>query len=336
MDISSDSISDASESEWQIFNRQREDDIDAVLNAQNNFWEMFTQLFLDKNLELNCLEKMAALINAVPGNQFKVPTSRYLILQEFCKSKFPVHFWIFCEACAQYVSYESGQNKFYCRTCNTQLSTQANKYFITISTIPQLQKILTDHWEEIVGYQSRNNEKGIISDISHGSILMSMNQNNPFNLKLSLILNTDGVQIFKSTTKSLWPIQFICNFLPPNLRFHQKNIIVSGLYFDNTKPDMLNFFEPIGKEFNDINENGIAIHLKENSFKVKVHITHCCVDLPAQSMVQKIILYSGYNSCTECMHYGVSIKNEKNDKKYVRYIWRGVIEKPRTRLQKKR
>lgn len=236
------------------------------------------------------MELIASLINAVPGNQFKVPTSQYLILKQCCKDKFPVHFWICCQACAQYVSYESDCNKFLCQLCNAQLSTQTNKFFVTISTIEQLQKIITDNWEEIKGYQGRINENGIISDISHGSILMHLNQNNPFNFKLSLILNTDGVQVFKSTTKSLWPIQFICNFLPPSLRFHQKNIIVSGLYFDVHKPDMLTFFEPIEKEFNDINENGILIQLNENSIKLKVHLTHCCVDLPAQSMVQGIIL----------------------------------------------
>lgn len=35
--------------------------------------------------------------------------------------------------------------------------------------------------------------------------------------KVTLTLNTDGVQVFKSKTKSLWPIQLIVNELPINV-----------------------------------------------------------------------------------------------------------------------
>ena len=40
---------------------------------------------------------------------------------------------------------------------------------------------------------------------------------NPLNI--SLIMNIDGVPIFKSSNTSLWPVYFLVNELPPNLRY---------------------------------------------------------------------------------------------------------------------
>lgn len=330
MSSSNDSVSDTSESESEIVNRKRDTEINAILNIEHSFWRKFSQFFVDNNLVMKCLEETASLINSVPFSTYKVPTSKYLILQKLQKETFPIYFWIHCDACKKYECHETGRNKFFCSSCNAGWSTKINKFFIAISTVPQLRKILIENWDAIVEYQCRNKEHGIISDVSCGFISMNIVQNNPFNLKLTLTFNTDGVQVFKSTTKSLWPIQFICNFLPPDIRFHQKNIIVSGLSFEHGKPNMLSFFEPIALEFNDIHENGISVLINGQSIKLKVNITHCSVDLPAQSMVQGIVLYNGYNSCPQCMHYGVSIKNEKNNKQFVRFIWRGVIEEPRT------
>ena len=36
---------------------------------------------------------------------------------------------------------------------------------------------------------------------------------------VSLLLNTDGVQLFHSSTTSLWPIWISINELPPNVRY---------------------------------------------------------------------------------------------------------------------
>ncbi len=42
---------------------------------------------------------------------------------------------------------------------------------------------------------------------------------NPMNV--SLQMNTDGAQVFKSSTLSLWPVYFVINELQPHLRYHQ-------------------------------------------------------------------------------------------------------------------
>lgn len=138
---------------------------------------------------------------------------------------------------------------------------------------------MKDNWNQIVQYQRLNRDNNNIKDISYGSILMNLDQQNPFNLKLSLLLNTNGVQVGKSCKKSLWPILFICNFLPPKIRFNQRNIVLSALYLGETKPEMLDFFAPICNEFNDINENGIEVQINNETIKLKVHITQCSLQI---------------------------------------------------------
>ena len=39
-------------------------------------------------------------------------------------------------------------------------------------------------------------------------------------------MNTDGVAVFKSSKKSLWPIWLVINELPPNERYTMKEVCV--------------------------------------------------------------------------------------------------------------
>ena len=61
----------------------------------------------------------------------------------------------------------------------------------------------------------------VICDVYDGKLYRSMaqhllNNENPANV--SLLINTDGVQIFKSSKYSLWPIWLLINELPPSER----------------------------------------------------------------------------------------------------------------------
>lgn len=69
---------------------------------------------------------------------------------------------------------------------------------------------------------------------------------------LSLMVNTDGVSYEKSNSKSVWPLQLICNFLPPQIRFNLRNIILSAIYYGDKKPNLLQFFEPLGEEIQNL------------------------------------------------------------------------------------
>ncbi|KAK3910293.1 Acetyl-coenzyme A carboxylase carboxyl transferase subunit alpha [Frankliniella fusca] len=49
-------------------------------------------------------------------------------------------------------------------------------------------------------------------------------------ISITLTWNTDGVQIFKSNTYSLWPVYMVVNELPPEKRFLSENLLIAGLW----------------------------------------------------------------------------------------------------------
>lgn len=134
-----------------------------------------------------------------------------------------------------------------------------------------------------------------------------------------LIINTDGVKVYKGSTDSLWMIQVCQAFLPPATRFILTNILILAAHFGKTKPNMHDFFYPILKELHEINEKGsICIVRNGQEHKFLPLIMTCCCDLPAKDDVQGMVGCSGYYGCGFCKHPGIPVKGEKIKK--VRYI----------------
>jgi len=72
--------------------------------------------------------------------------------------------------------------------------------------------------------QQRNQDSNnsCISDICDGSIyrkLSSDNQPLSKETNISLTLNSDGVQVYQSTNKSMWPVLLMINELPFTMRY---------------------------------------------------------------------------------------------------------------------
>jgi hypothetical protein len=51
----------------------------------------------------------------------------------------------------------------------------------------------------------------------------------------TLMLNTDGIQLFEISKVSLWPILLVLNKLPMDIRFNIDNVIIAGKYFPTLK-----------------------------------------------------------------------------------------------------
>lgn len=60
-----------------------------------------------------------------------------------------------------------------------------------------------------------------------------------FQHNVSLLWNTDGVHVFKSSKFSIWPLYLIINELPFGERTKRENMLFAGLWFGDTKPFML-------------------------------------------------------------------------------------------------
>lgn len=197
-----------------------------------------------------------------------------------------------------------------------------NNYMIYIPLEQQIQQTLNENFAEIIDYLYRKRQAGTISDTDDGNLFKKIKKNNPFSHILSLTLNIDGAEIYKSAKNSLWPIQLYQNYLPPNLRFRPENILIVGLYFGKCKPDVFNLLYPLAKELSVIQSKKITVHDSRNNefhtFLPYVVIVSC--DLPAKHMLLNFVALSGYNSCSFCLHPGESVLGVKG-KKNIRYTF---------------
>lgn len=114
-------------------------------------------------------------------------------------------------------------------------------YFIEIPLIWQLQKLLKrkELFTTLTTHRF-NREKNFAGDIYDGQIYEKHAQffSNPHNF--SLLWYSDGVPVYKSTNKSLWPIYFVINELPADQRYKLENMLIGGFWFGSkVQPNLL-------------------------------------------------------------------------------------------------
>ena len=121
----------------------------------------------------------------------------------------------------------------------------------------------------------------------------------PFNI--SFLWNTDGIPLFKSSKSSLWPMINTINELPFNDRVRKENILVGGIWYGSSHPNMLLFLPPQMESM--IKEFGVAI----NDYVIIKGLVLCgTCDLPAKAIHFLFFLAAfelglGYNHVFWCV-----------------------------------
>lgn len=255
--------------------------------------------FVKHKLSFSCLEDTAKLMNSMPGARVQLPVTKYVLLREFMWS-FDLQYNIYCERCNVYTTCIDRKSQWICVNCSNPLKIRETNHFVYIPVLNQIKQMLHRHWREVRDFKSvigcGGNQQNM-HDVYSGELLrkiMSLNNN-----VLSLTISTDGVSLRKSNTASFWPLQIVCNFLPPNLRYRKENIIVAAFFY-GSKPDMCNLFEPFVKEMAKLETEGF---LMNDEFFQPI-VTHATFDLPAKAAFQKIRQYNGYYACGYCLHPG--------------------------------
>ncbi|XP_051168594.1 uncharacterized protein LOC127290000 [Leptopilina boulardi] len=128
----------------------------------------------------------------------------------------------------------------------------------------------------------------------NGNILSSVNN-------ISLMWNTDGVPLFKSSKISIWPFYFTINELPFAERIKKENMILAGLWFGPSKPSpnlFLQFLqESLQKLYNGVN---FTIHGKTNKVKVRGIVICGTCDSPARSLFLNTKQFNSKFGCPKC------------------------------------
>ncbi|XP_039503150.1 uncharacterized protein LOC120459779 [Pimephales promelas] len=111
---------------------------------------------------------------------------------------------------------------------------------------------------------------------------------------LELSFNVDGLPLFKSSGKSMWPV--LCAvMLSPVTIF--PTTLTCGL----KKPTDLGFLEDTVKDLAEILTNGLDY--RGRNIKVTVRCFVC--DAPARAMIKNTKCYSGYYGCERCTQQGL-------------------------------
>ncbi|XP_037048620.1 uncharacterized protein LOC119083069 [Bradysia coprophila] len=280
--------------------------------------EDIIRIYLKHHTSLECLTDWVKLLNTRLDDYEKLPPGKVQLMELFWRNHpnlANVTFFVKCDKCNKSTKVQADQKQgLKCHHCHKLLKTNETNFFVILSVKEQIVKSIEDNWTEICEYdQSCDTEDSkCYRDARDGSILKEILQqyeSSDINV-LSLCLNVDGANKFRSNSFSVWPIQLMQNFLPPHCRFLPKNIILSGLYYHKSKEnEQLTFHEylrPLVDELNHLKENPISMNMDNRSYKFKPVITHCSVDLPARSKLQEMKQFGGYDACPYC-----EIKGEK-------------------------
>lgn len=153
-----------------------------------------------------------------------------------------------------------------------------------------------------------------IEDIYDGKLYKEHSRPNhilSFRENISLLWNTDGIPVFKSSTFSIWPIYFIINELPYKLRMCKQNCLLGGLWFGYTKPNMQLFLKPIWSVLSMLESTGIEVCATIDGVVrrmiCRVILLGGTCDLPARSIVANFKQYNGFYGCAKCLQPGVTL-----------------------------
>lgn len=262
--------------------------------------------FLKHNLSWVCLKDLLDLINAIIGKSV-LPKSKYLF-RKFLPRRMKTTFHFYCSACYNLLE---NKNLTVCDVCGKEVSFKTKKdgnFFITLPLKHQLIPLIKTHFDHLTKARPNlNNEDDSISDVNDG-ILYRQIKREEGEYPLTLTLNTDGVRMYKSSNKSqLWPIQYICNELEPNVRFNKNNIGICGFWYGK-HPIIEIFFKSLIQEAKSLSKHLIKVTINERLYKFIVLPLLFTLDTIAKDMMQCKIQFNGYCGCSYCLHPGTLVK----------------------------
>lgn len=156
-----------------------------------------------------------------------LPSTKYMFFKSFQTNIMP-RFHILCSKCKQATHrlVPEIEKTFICKNkkCGEVNDVRSAKVaFVTFSIEKMLMEILEKNSESLIFPSIENAEKFPIQDTWDGCLHQKVvRQESQF---ISLCLSTDGVNVYNSTTKSLWPLMVICNNLPTKCRYKLENVV---------------------------------------------------------------------------------------------------------------
>lgn len=219
-----------------------------------------------------------------------VHKSKYRFLKHFMIPQPVKHYY--CYDCAVILTFtDSGMTK--CSTCDEKyIKSTMDKnghYFLTTPLKNQLIGIIESKTFEYYRKVDPN-----ANDVINSKLYKYLWRKKVVGCDdISLIWNTDGISLFKSSKKSTWSI--LARIIELPYRISKDNVILSAVWHDKRKPIMEMFLKPFSDELLDLYHNGIDCkpYGSNDVIKIKFHAILCSVDTIARPTIQNLIQFNG-------------------------------------------
>ena len=117
-------------------------------------------------------------------------------------------------------------------------------------------------------------------------------------------MSCDGAPLIKSKTFSIWPLMCFLVELPPQERYKFDNILLTGLWYGKSKPNVPVSPKHFVNELSDL-ANGTDFEDDTGQPIASVcRIQSIVPDLPAKALFLNIKQFNGQFVCSTCEHSG--------------------------------
>ncbi|CAF1640548.1 unnamed protein product, partial [Rotaria sordida] len=259
------------------------------------------------SLSAVCINDICSLLCVlnVPG----APRSWFQIkkaLDKSCASTLDRTVWWICPNCKKV-----SDNKFTCSNanCSWRFVPPASmpNYFYTFNIRDQLSSILATTADMYLQKRTNVTPHSILTmkDIVDGNYYRKLLDEESDDI-LTLTMSTDGIQPFKSTEKSIWPVTFIINEIKRKKRFTFQNLILGGVWPGPAKPkrfEMSAVLETIILQLKELEKGSYFECCSDAGYVsrfLKVFLICACMDKPAQALVQNLPEPTAKFGCGRC------------------------------------
>ncbi|XP_076833120.1 uncharacterized protein LOC143478075 isoform X2 [Brachyhypopomus gauderio] len=279
-----------------------------VVPVEDVSWLTILAFSLKHNVTGALMEDLLKLLKLHSQGSVSIPASKYMLEKPFTDFLDKPEYHHYCGVCANYLgSSLSKENELKCEYCSSsktvRQSVENGEFFIYVSLKDQLKDLLEN---QNVQYYSSEHSSHTIPDITDGEMYKNLKSN--CDSFLSLSFNCDGVPVFRSSRFSIWPLLCSVNEIPPEER--DKHVLLCGLWFGSSKPNMTSFFKPFVEECNSLAQTGVQWQDPNDQLVKTVRVFPLCAicDAVARPLLQNLKQFNGEYGCGHCLHPGMQLR----------------------------
>ncbi|KAI4799983.1 hypothetical protein KUCAC02_016521 [Chaenocephalus aceratus] len=324
-------------------------DVDDMSDTGGGDEHHHARAFLDHKLSAAASKDMLGLMKKISPESAVLKDIKFETLWNIAgkSSMTEVHY---CELCN--TVFPDDLEQYRCATHNcpglrylgalpkqTQKGRRPRKFFVVADVAKQLTNILEAEgvWEAVqtskVAASERNDTT--VRDVTDGSCYRQLFEDGGFlsgpgNCNITVIANTDGLNLYQSSRVELWPIFLTINELEPQRRFSRQNIVLAGIWQGTGKPPFEQFMGAFTKEMNKLYTTGFQFVVDDQTVTAKLAVLCATVDLPAKAGIMNMTLFNGADACITCKEPGLVVRQGKGHARS--YPYREAHQRYATRL----